>query len=85
MIEESYTVTRASYAKETYAVRCPSPDGWKTRAARLIGDGLKCRYSGREHAYMASASKVIKFCRLFDAGWDASSFTGELKAPFVES
>lgn len=57
----AYTISPAKYSKGNFAVRCPSTTGYKTRAARLIGDGLKCRHSGREGAYIASASKVAKF------------------------
>lgn len=38
-----YYVSPARYSKGNYLVRCPSPDGYKTRASRLIGDGLNCR------------------------------------------
>lgn len=81
-----YTTSPARYAgrwngKPQVAVRCPSPDGYKTRAARLIGDGLKGRYSRREHAYIVSPAKAAKFERLYAEGWDASSFTGALVPP----
>ena len=66
--------------RQAYAVRCPSPDGWKTRAARLIGDGLNCKWSHRK-GYTVSAAKFAKFERLYAEVWDASSFTGELKPP----
>jgi hypothetical protein len=81
-----YTIGPAKYAgrwngKPQMAVRTPSPDDYKTRAARLIGDGLKGRYSGREHAYIVSPTKAAKFEKLFAEGWDANSYSGELIAP----
>ncbi|MER9615588.1 hypothetical protein [Mesorhizobium sp. M0207] len=83
-LQGSYSIGRARYAKGMLAVRCPSSTGYKTRAARLIGDGLNCRWSGRERAYIASPSKVAKFEKLFAGGWDASSFSGALEAPRVQ-
>lgn len=77
----SYTITPARYAKGQMLVRCPSTDGLKTRAARLIGDGLRGRYTGRESGYIVSPAKARKFERLFAAGWDGSYITGELQAP----
>ncbi len=72
-------ITPARYAKGMLAVRCPSPNDFKTRAARLIGDHLKARYSNREDAYIASPAKVKKFEALFMAGADASPVTGRLR------
>lgn len=76
-----YTITPARYAKGKMAVRCPSATGYKTRAARLIGDGLGCRWSGRSRAYIASPAQAARFERLYRAGFDASSFTGLLEHP----
>jgi hypothetical protein len=78
---DAYTIAPARYSKGDFAIRCPSDTGLKTRAARLIGDGLNCRHSGREKAYIASASKVKKFEKLYAAGWDACVITGKLEAP----
>jgi hypothetical protein len=76
-----YTITPARYAKGQMLVRCPSGDGYKTRAARLIGDGLKCRFSGRCGGYIASPAKARRFERLYAEGWDASSVTGKFYPP----
>lgn len=81
-----YSITPARYAgrwnsKPQFIVRCPSNDGYKTRAARLIGDGLNGRWSGREGGYVVSPTKVTKFERLYAEGWDASTVTGKLKEP----
>ena len=65
-----FTVSEARYSKGNYIVRCPSANGLKSRAARLIGDGLNCRYTGREKGYVASPSKLVKFQKLYAAGWD---------------
>ena len=77
-----YVILPARYAKNMFAVSIVR-DGsvWKTRADRLIGDGLNCRWSGREYAYIASASKVRKFEDLYGKGWDASPITGKLWPP----
>ncbi len=76
-----FTVSEARYSKGNYIVRCPSTNGLKSRAARLIGDGLHCRYTWREKGYVASPSKLAKFQKLYAAGWDASFVTGELHPP----
>jgi hypothetical protein len=76
-----YIIGRAKYAKGQMAVRCTAPGPYKDRAQRLIGDGLNCRWSGRERAYIASPSKVAKFERLYAAGLEASSITGKLYDP----
>jgi hypothetical protein len=78
---EEYTVHPAAYAKGKLLVRCPSSDGFKTRAARLIGDGLKGRWTNRESGYLASPARVEKFKRLYAEGWDGSFITGELLPP----
>lgn len=67
----------ARYSKGNVAVRTQSPDGYKTRAARLA-DHLRGRYSNREHAYIMSPSKAKKLKTLFEAGRDASFFSGAL-------
>jgi hypothetical protein len=78
---EGFTIYPARYAKGKVAVTCPSKDGWKTRAARLIGDGLNGRYTGREHAYIVSPACAERFQRLYEEGWDASAITGALIEP----
>lgn len=79
--DPNYTIQPARYAKGMLAVRCTSRTDMKSRAARLIGDGLRCRWSNRERAFIASPTKVAKFERLFAEGWDASYITGALEAP----
>lgn len=76
-----YRISSARYAKGKMLVRCPSPDGYKTRAARLIGDGLKGRWTNREGGYVASPTKAAKFEKLFAEGWDACTVTSELVPP----
>lgn len=70
-------VRDARYARGMKAVSCPSPDGYKTRAARLA-EVLKGRYSGRENAYILSPSKVDKLLALWRAGRDGSVITNQL-------
>lgn len=76
-----YTVSPARYAKGKMAVRCPSKDGWKSRAARLAGAIARGRYTGRERAYIMSPTAAAKFERLFLEGWDACVITLELEPP----
>lgn len=72
--------SHARYAKQSYAVRCPTPDAYKTRAARLV-EALRGRYSGREHAYIMPRSKALKLARLWSNGLDACAVTGKLEEP----
>lgn len=78
MSNAAYSIAPARYSKDNFIVQAPSSTGYKTRAARLIGDGLNCRYTNREQGYVASANKVKKFEKLYAEGWDASTITGEL-------
>jgi hypothetical protein len=82
--QTAYFVAPYRYAKNSVVVRCPSPDGYKTRASRLIGDGLRGRYSGRAGGYVVSPTKAAKFERLYAEGWDANGFSGELQSPRVQ-
>lgn len=76
-----YTISPARYAKGMMAVRCPSPDGYKTRASRLIGDGLNSRHTGRENAYIVSPATAATFESMYRAGWDACIISGTLEPP----
>jgi hypothetical protein len=60
------------------AIRCPSTNGLKTRAARLAAFAIKGRWSGREKAYIVSPTKAEKFERLYSEGFDACVMTGKL-------
>ena len=71
---------KARYAKGQVAVRCPSPNGFKSRAARLA-EALKGRWSNRESAYIMAPTKEARLRKLFAEGWDASVITGELEPP----
>lgn len=84
-----YSISPARYAgrwngRRQVAIRCVSEDMFKTRAMRLIGDGLNGRYSNRERAYIVSPAKARKFEQLYAEGYDASTFTHELIAPKAE-
>jgi hypothetical protein len=79
-----YTISDARYAKGKKAVRCPSTDGWKTRAARLAARLSNNRYTGREHAYIMSPTAAVRFERLYAAGWDASVMTTDFISPSAE-
>lgn len=76
-----YSITPARYAKGKMAVRCPSPDGMKTRAARLAGAVCHHRFTGREGAYIMSPSQVQRFEALYLQGYDANIITDEIEAP----
>lgn len=78
MSASEYSVTEARYSRGNFIVHCPSSDGMKTRAARLIGDGLNCRWVGRGKGYVASPNKVAKFEALYAAGFNACPMTGEI-------
>lgn len=89
-LSPAYSITPARYAgrwngKPQVVVCCPSDTMLKTRAARLIGNGLKGRYSRRERGYVVSPSKAAKFESLFAAGYDASTWDGALIAPPVSA
>ena len=81
MTEPTYSVAPARYSKGNFIISCPSTNDLKTRAARLVSAGLNCRYTRRERGYVASAAKVVKFKRMFDAGLDACMMTGEIYDP----
>lgn len=81
----AYTIMDARYAKGKKAVRCPSTDGYKTRAARLAERLANGRYTNREHAYIMSPTAALRFEKLYAEGWDASSFTRELRAPEIKT
>lgn len=67
----SPTVSTARYAKGMMAVRCPSSDGLKSRAA-CLAVALKGRFSNREHAYIMSPRKAERLAALYADGWDAT-------------
>jgi hypothetical protein len=73
-----YTIVPARYSKGNLAVSTPSSDGFKTRAARLVGDHLRGRWTNRERAYIVSPSKAKRFIALYESGADASAITGAL-------
>lgn len=76
--EPGFTVSPARYAKGCVAVRTPSPDAYKTRAARLA-EHLRGRWTNREGAYIMSPRKAARLADLFAAGRDASVITGNLE------
>jgi hypothetical protein len=78
-----YTVSDARYAKGQRLVRCPSKTSFKSRAARLLGNGLRARWTNRESGYVTSPGKLKKFEELYAEGWDASTMTGVLLPPSV--
>lgn len=79
--EQAYIVSNARYSKGKMAVRCPSTTGWKTRAGRLAERLANGRYTGRENAYIMSATAAKRFEKLYAEGWDAEYISGELVEP----
>jgi hypothetical protein len=76
-----YTINPARYAKGMMAVRCPSADAYKTRAAYLAEYFARDRYSGRENAYIMSQAAAKKFEAHYAAGWDAGIMVRRLIPP----
>ncbi len=79
-----YSVSPARYAgrragKQFFAVRCPSSDGFKSRAARLAEYCARGRYSNRESAYILGPRQLARYEALYAQGADASPITGELR------
>lgn len=74
----SYTIVATHKPKGAFVVRCPSQDGYKTRAARLAV-ALKGRWTHRNRGYTMSHAKAIKFERLYFQGWDATIMGNLLK------
>lgn len=79
-----YTISPARYAgrrngKQFHAVRCPSTDGFKTRAARLAEYCARGRFTNRESAYIMGPRQLARFIELYNNGADASPITGELR------
>lgn len=80
--EPGYTIGDARYAKGQKLVKTvPSGTGLKSRAERLIGDGLKGRYTNRERGYVVSPAKAARFEEMYTQGWDASPILRELIPP----
>ncbi len=77
-----YSVAPARYAKGKYLVTIQSDrSGIMGRAERLIHRGLNCRFTGRENGFIASASQVRRFEKLYAEGWTACPYKGELHGP----
>jgi len=82
LTHDAYVISAARYARRYLLIRCTVPDhGFAGRADRLLRYGLACRYTNREHGYIVSVPKAEKFARLYAAGWDANTISGELIAP----
>lgn len=46
--------------RKAFVVKCPSPDGWKTREAS-IAEECGGKYTHRNHGYTLSARSFAKF------------------------
>ena len=79
-MNSDYTIEPYRYAKDSVVVKCPSRDGYKTRAARLAY-GVGGRWANRARGYVMHPAKAAHFERMYAEGYDASSVTGELIAP----
>jgi len=58
--QPAYNFDDARYAKNCIAVTIPSNDGWKS-PAHVVADGVKARFSHREHAYIMTQSQFRRF------------------------
>lgn len=65
------------YARGAVAVDCPSPDGIKTRAARLA-EHVGGRWVQRARGYVMSPRKAERLLALFESGRDACVITRAL-------
>jgi hypothetical protein len=73
---------RSRSASPQCVVRCPSDDGYKTRAARLA-EALKGRWTHRAGGYIMSSRKAEQFVTLYGEGWDGCFMQNKLVAPEV--
>lgn len=81
---EDYTITikpLSTRGKPYAIVRCPSSDGYKTRAARLASSIARDRYSHRQGGYVMSTGAAARFEALYAAGADACAITGNVYNP----
>lgn len=74
-----YTVSPYRYRKGHVTVRCPSPNGFKTRASRLAS--TFGRYVNRAGGYVMSKRRADGFERYYAEGWDACTVTGDRIEP----
>lgn len=81
---EDYTITikpLSTRGKPYAIVRCPSSDGYKTRAARLASSIARDRYSHRQDGYVMSTAAAARFEALYAEGADACTITGNVYNP----
>jgi hypothetical protein len=77
-----YHLRPAKYAKDKWALT-PTSDGTglKTRAASLAHSLANGYYTGREKAYILSRAQAARFVDLYNQGYTASDYNGDLIAP----
>jgi len=80
-VDDDCNIRPARYAKGKIAVNCKSDQSFKSRGQRLADVLSGGKYTGRENAYLLSPGQVELFRKAYDAGWDASSISGELRDP----
>lgn len=76
-------ITSARYAKGMMLAKCPSQNGWKSRAARLA-EYLRGRYTNRERGYILSPRKAQRLAELYAAGYDATYINATLIPPSMD-
>ena len=76
----AYEIKPARYAKARLIVRCPSNDGFLTRAGRLARN-ISSRYTHREHGFSMSSAQARRFERLYAEGWDGAIMSRGLVPP----
>ena len=78
---KDYRIFPAKYAKRQFVIS-PTPDGsgFKTRAGRLA-EAVGGRWVNRSRGYHVSEVRAQRFIRLFEEGWDASTYNKALIPP----
>lgn len=69
MSKLNYEITKARYAKNSIAVKCPSINAFSSREARIT-QAIGGRWSNREKSYILPATKESRLRQLVTDGYD---------------
>lgn len=69
MIEQPIVISKARYAQNSVAVKCPSVGMFKSRAARVV-EAIGGRWSNREKSYILASTKEERLRKLIAEGYD---------------